>query len=580
MAHDHEGPQDPAEDARIAKAALASGDLGHALFHAGGALSSDPSSTEYLAILDEILSRADDAVALLEGKNDFVNASVRAYALAKKNRLADALSLIVSVARARPDIGYLAWAREWLSKPGAATSLDQAQIGACVVGPMLGMLQKLPMPVPEQHPTRTNLSHALAMLDVVRELHPKMPEAYVATALALRRAGRIPDAVKVAESAINHAPAWQSWVALGCARRDAKDLDGACEAFTKAADSDKSDASALLDVGDLRLEQGKLEDALSAYEAALERRPDDTWATPSAAFARSMLKGDAASRELLLDGAAADPESRAAALVVQLGEGPFVGRLPGPSDATAKVVDMMRADVQKGETKKWTGTMKLAVTSLESPSVRTAFDMQVAVLGLDAKIEISVGEIPKPDPREPREGGVALWKWDDTTPSPAVDPPTDEAVKKAVVSLASRAYHRDVWARVAARTAKELSPTELVAVMVHPPPVPKHWPFANFWIQRIQTAAAMLLAFADRDKLRAVALGQPDWTVEAAVVALAAHALLTKEERDTQKIFETLLAKIPRPGHCAYELALATAWQWLAISDERKKDLEARARDL
>src|SRR6185295_15973229 len=171
----------------------------------------------------------------------------------------------------------------------------------------------------------------------------------------------------------------------------------------------------------------------------------------------------------------------------------------------------------------------------------------------------------------------ALFKWDGTEPTPALEAPTDPKIKSAVVALASRAFHRDVWSRVAARVAKEIAgektAAELVALMVHPPAVPKHWPFANFWIQRIQTAAAMLLAFVDRDKLRAVALGQPDWTVESAVIALAAHALVTKEEKDTQKIFETLLASIPRPGHCAYELALCLAWQWLAISDDRKKEL-------
>src|SRR5262249_33918389 len=149
--------------------------------------------------------------------------------------------------------------------------------------------------------------------------------------------------------------------------------------------------------------------------------------------------------------------------------------------------------------------MKSAVTSLESPSVRTAFRMQAEVLGLEAKIEVSVGEVPKPDPREVREGGEALWKYDGTDPSPAIDPPTDDKIRAAVVSLASRAFHRDVWVRVASRVAKDItgeqSVQELVSLMVHPPPVPKHWPFANLWIERIQTAAAMLLAYVDRARL-------------------------------------------------------------------------------
>ncbi|HEY8074915.1 MAG TPA: tetratricopeptide repeat protein [Labilithrix sp.] len=554
MAHDHDENTTPEEDARIALEVLASGDIGHALFHAGGALSSDPTNAEYRAILDRILERADDAARLLEGKNDFVNASVRAYALAGKGRLEDALGLVIAVARARPDIAYLVWAREWLAKPGAATSLDAKAIGAAVVGPLLGLLQRLPSPLREQDPARTNLTAALAMLDVVRELHPKMPEAYVATALALRRAGRFADAVKVAESAIAHAPAWQSWVALACARRDAKDIEGACEAFQRASELDAEDTSALLDIGDLRLDQGRADDALRAYDAALARKEGEPWASASAVFLRAQ-RGDASARELFFEGAAADPQGRAAMLVSRLGDGEYLGKLPGPTDATVQILDTMREDAKKGDAKRWTGTLKMATTSLESPSVRIAFRMQAEVLGLEAKLEVTVGEIQEPDPRETR-GGEALFRFEGTDPSPIVAPPSDERARDVVLDLASRSYHRDVWMRVASH-AKDVDDSELVALMVHPPSAPKHWPFAALWIQRIQTAAAMILGYASRTRLRAIALGQPDWTTEAAVIALAAH-----RDEEAKAIFTKLRASIARPGHCPYERALDVCEKW------------------
>jgi len=584
--HDHGEPSSPEDEARIAIEALAEGDLGHAIFHAGGALASDPTNAEWLALLDKVIEKADDALSFVEGKNDFLNASVRAYLFARKGELANALSLIVAVARARPDVGYLGWAEAWVKKPGALGPLGAEIVESDLVGPLVGFLSSLPAPVPEDNPARKDLKSALAILDIVRELHPKMPLANVATALGLRRSARYEDAIRAAEAAVASDGGWRAHVAVACAKRDAKDLEGAVAAFEKASEVDPTDVSALLDIGDIRLDQGQTNYALAAYDQALLRQADQPWAKASATYLRALSTKDDRHCADLVAQAVQDPDGRAMSLLEKLETGPFVSYLPAHADATANMIRTMQRDVEGGKADAWNGKLTCAVTALEPPSVRTAFRLQKAAYGLDGAVEFTVTEIQTPDPRELlAPDGLKLYTYDGTEPKPLVAEDSDAAVRTAVIDLAMVHYHRDVWRALAERAAKTLGDAKsdaLVAIMVHPPPVPEGWPRAVAWIQRIQTAAAYMLSFLAPDTLRRIAVGQLDWTIEAAIVALAAAARSEPARAEaTAKTFALLDETMPRPGFCPYELALVACFPWLPnIDDERRKALAERASEL
>ncbi len=59
--------------------------------------------------------------------------------------------------------------------------------------------------------------------------------------------------------------------------------------FATAADLDNKDVTALLEVGDIELEDGRSREALAAYEEALRRQKAHAWAEPSAWYCRFLL---------------------------------------------------------------------------------------------------------------------------------------------------------------------------------------------------------------------------------------------------------------------------------------------------
>jgi hypothetical protein len=116
------GNPGPEQDAQTAKQALAAGDLMHAAYHIGCALSSNPTQAEWLQILDATLQRAPDPLKLCELEGDgasFVTAATRAWVLARTGKWVDAFSLLTDVIEARPDVPYLVWGEWWLTQQTA-----------------------------------------------------------------------------------------------------------------------------------------------------------------------------------------------------------------------------------------------------------------------------------------------------------------------------------------------------------------------------------------------------------------------------------------------------------------------------
>lgn len=140
---------------QTAHEALGCGDLMHALFHISSALATDPTNREWLTVLHEVMRRAADPLAIVrldEAKSDFISAATRAYVLAAKGRLAEALPLLAEVAEVRPDVGYLVWAEQWLAQPGAARSLSLDVACGRVLAPLLKMVSRAPSPMAKDDP--------------------------------------------------------------------------------------------------------------------------------------------------------------------------------------------------------------------------------------------------------------------------------------------------------------------------------------------------------------------------------------------------------------------------------------------
>jgi tetratricopeptide (TPR) repeat protein len=116
-------------------------------------------------------------------------------------------------------------------------------------------------------------------------------ESLVIELMTLGKLGQFDEALRRARKAFEERPTWATAIAIGNALRRAGNSKGAAEMFAAAAELDKEDVTALLEVGDIELEAGRINEALSAYQAALAREKSHSWAEPSAWFCRFLLTG-------------------------------------------------------------------------------------------------------------------------------------------------------------------------------------------------------------------------------------------------------------------------------------------------
>jgi hypothetical protein len=178
-------------------------------------------------------------------------------------------------------------------------------------------------------------------------------------------------------------------------------------------------------------------------------------------------------------------------------------------------------------------------------------------------VGITVDEIQQPDPRQPRVPvDLQLWRYDGVYASPAVPPPSAE-IAEIVRALASQPYALEIWQDLAGEAAARLTPDdaeEIAAAMAHPPSAPEGMR-AWVWLQRVQFAAALILSRLDtgwvgsirRKALIDLANGPLDWSVDAAVVALATIARAETEARaEITQLYRDILKNTPTSGYTCY----------------------------
>jgi hypothetical protein len=157
-----------------------------------------------------------------------------------------------------------------------------------------------------------------------------------------------------------------------------------------------------------------------------------------------------------------------------------------------------------------------------------------------------------------------------------------------VFEIAEEPFHLEFWEPKAKQAAAELGPQAmqaLLGVMVHPPRPPDSDWRVLVWVQRVQVAAALVIADLDtgwegsprKRALYSLLYGPVDWSVDAAIIALGTLARRDPAIRpEVEQAFGWLQGQIPKEGFTCFEYPLVSTWIALGGHDEaRLAELEA-----
>jgi tetratricopeptide (TPR) repeat protein len=568
--HRHGGPPSPEEDAAIAVEALAEGDYKHAADHLAAALAENPGHAPWLSLVDRLKEAPDPlATVPIDGTNApyFGTAALRGLLLSRLGQPAEGLKLYLDVLSQRPErTGYIAWVLDAVRSPKVLKTFGAEQ----ALG-FIGELLRSPAANGEIPNPQAVLASYEPLLQEFLRAFPQDVMIHLASSYILRRAGQTAEAEAAARAAYGLRPDALTSAACASAMRDAGRLEEAVAMFRQGLERDPAADEVRLDLADTLLDAGRVEEALRDYEVVLGRTPDHPWALPSKYFCRWQLASEADWLRKLQEFAAGQPENtRASDLLGRCT--PYERFLPGPTEAT---INIMKKVVTEG-----LQVQNIGTSSLEAPSVHLCLRMS---LGKD--IHISIPALQKPDPTVPRRPVKhLLWKYDANLDPQPQGPPPQQSVATAIASIAAQSYDRESWWSAAHATASDLGPAAVPAVlgvMVHPPPAPKGAP-SWIWIHQVQFAAAFVAAHQSWKDLLDVARGPMDWTVEAAVVALARVAIERREaQEEVLALCRELGSSIPRPGYCCYEYALRCVVPWLPnASDEDKAEAVRQRREM
>ncbi|MCP3065184.1 tetratricopeptide repeat protein [Myxococcus sp. K38C18041901] len=575
----------PDQDASFAAEALFAGDLAHAAYHVGCALGSDVTRPEWLDLLRRIKQDAGPdplRIVPLQGRVSFATVGVRAWMLHEQGQPAQALELLSQVVHAKRDTDFVRWGLPWMEAQGVA---EQAPIEPTLS--LLSVILTRLAPSDPSVPTRV-----LQVLERLSTRHRTHSGVVWLRGTLLHRLGRLDEALAVATEAHATIPNWVTATLLAIVHRARGDVTPALEAYQAALGHDATQNATRLDIADMLHEQGRFDEALTWYQAALSHEPGRSWALASVAALQYRANGERDALEHLLSVADTTPgpsrESQLAASVTRELV-PWVDYLPLRIDAGIHALRQMSLQ-PPAATGNTPPRVKLTTQWLEAPSVQLAWELHREWRGFPCIVDVVVQEVQRPDPRQPVEPvELTLWSYTDTRPTRAVPPPPDE-VGAALAELASAPFQLEGWWREAERTARALSahePEAFARAMVHPPP-PRGSHSTWAWLQRIQLAAAFVIAAREegwldsrrRTLLLALAKGPMDWTVEAALMTLAHVARTTPEARtEVRALFQSLDQHTQ--DYASYEYALVCAWLQLPeISDTERTTLEARRKNI
>ncbi len=556
------------EDLEQARDALARGEMRHAADHLAGAIAHAPTLPEAHELLSRLAAHADGALELFPlEQHAFVGTVVaRAHLLAAAGRPEDALPLLAAASGHTPGVD---WAGvPWVSDPALGARMEPGLLARII----MQLCTAVGDPAPEADrlalvPYLTVARHAIAA-------HPEHPLLLGAGSALARRVGEADLAVDWAGRGVRAEPSKLAEIWLGYAYRSAGRTGDAIAALRRAVDHDPDDLSVYADIAGTLADSGRLGEALQWIDRALAKDPTFDCAVHTAHRLRFRSDGDLSHLVRLADFQREHPDDthEHTDLAECCADTPWLSRVPAANEA---VINTLR-QVLAAEDRLGGGTLRLR--ALESPSA--LHTMTAAVPGMAVTVE----QIPAPDIRSPRRSdGSTLWRYDGTTATPAVAPPSPSAAAR-LRDLAHPVWPHPPAAYDAAVSLALVQADDLLALLVHPPEAPdteigralaEHDP--ALWVRCVQVWACLGLLHHRTDEpwqtstrrrlLVELVWGIEDWTTEAALFALVTYAWVEPTVRpDVALLVGERLADVAgvarqRPVTIAWsvaQLALAT----------------------
>lgn len=551
------------EDYEIAKQVFWDGDLPHAVFHLGCALSLDPTRPEWTELFDEIIDAAPETLELVpidpEGCS-FTQAAARAYVEARQGDINAALNLLLQVCQVVPDLDYISWAVKWLENPLYAKAADLDIVGSYLAG----IARQYPGDEIPDQVERGRVYRLVPMLQSLLAQNPEHPAFLMISAAIFRKLGLRDEALTMAEQMFQRSPGYETAVAVAMAARALGNRDKTIEFLNKAHNFDREEISIQLDLGDCHCLFGEFAEGIKWYEQVLRKEPGHPWAEPHL-FSARFRKGDGPQwRDRLEEYVARNPDNGPAK--ERLDEiSPYVGFLPEATEATTNT---FRSFFDENRLHELSGQLRIAVTGPEPPSCYLAARLLFAVNEKELNLQLLVPQtVPGRDPRQPAENvPYLLWEFSRPEGVPNLPPPA-EAVRDAVMQLVRFSFHIDHWWEMAGEIAFELGEgalPDLMGMLVHPPLPPSPQIPAWDWVRHVQMATTLVLArlgigwegSARQKALTSLLLGPCDWTTEMAVVA--AVKLAAEEEAISPQVLsliQRMAQTIPTAGHWPHRYA-------------------------
>lgn len=493
----------------LVDAALAKGDVPHALIHLGGALALAPNEERVHARIDALAAK----FPLLElvPDTDFVGgALLKAFALRRVGRFDDAITLLATLTEAFPARRFETLLATWLvtAKASGATLNEATRFQVMsllmrVGQASVGFHRLLPG-------ERELLAGYEAVADAVLDL-PAPELRWLASGL-YRRLGHYAKAL----AAVEGQDTYFALIQRGLALRASGDARAARAVFERTATMPEANVSDTLEqVRCCVLEK----DHVAARALLRDVPPGDV----ELEALRRLCEGEPTTQ----DGPEVLDELRRRAWTP----------IGPPRDATWNVFDSNRAKLAPGALE-----AELAISGWESPSNRLLVALYASGTSDVTRASYSVADV-RAFERSPlaqvRGEAIPTWTQRDDVVVQAAPAPSAE-LRARLAPLSQVDSLGALWPRAAELSASLDAPAhELIAAMVHPPE-DKAWlallPDALF---RYQVGVACVLAqrpWAEvRGAFEALLFGPVDW-----ISAAAVHALAEKVKRDPQAAREGL----------------------------------------
>jgi tetratricopeptide (TPR) repeat protein len=554
----------------LARVALADGDLSHAANHVAGAIAVAPDLPEVHELLSALAARSGGGLDLfpLDGRMFIGTVVARAHLLART----DAGAALELLAQATAHDPSLPWAdAPWLR------SLDAGTVDA---GVYVRVFARVMSSVGEPATNEVRAANDV-YLDLARRAVAAYPEhglVYGAASGIARRIGETSVAVRWGERGWQLAAEKSTGVWFAHALKADGQLDRAVAVLREVNRRNPFDLDVSADIANWLAEAGRLDEALSVLDQALEVDPSYDCAVHTTLRLRFQKDGDVRHLVELSDFMREHPAAghEHSDLEDCCRNRPWLGLTPMPIEASVDVLAQLRRGGRQRAT--------LSLSALEVPSALALLRRELP------RLEVRVATPPPPDMLTPLDGGLALWRYHGAEARPAVRAPSPRA-SALLADVATPRWVHPVGAYDQALPLGELPAEELLALLVHPPVRPDHLGGlpGGVWERATQVFACLGLLHcqalrargerAPRRLLTDIAFGIEDWTVEAALFGLTVAAWVEPacrvEVRDT--VARRLQAAAQAARHRAVSVLGSLAELALVVPD-RTPELTALAR--